>query len=152
MKVRWQNWLFWYFGQFKFLRFSGRKSVAPYISLVNCWKIYKLQYTLNIWAEHWELHKHMYIPTYTHTIIHTHTGVETDHAVQRLGYGLEVRGIAVRLPAGARGFSLLHNIQAGCGAHPTSYRMGTGGEAAGALTVVELHLHSAICLHGVVLN
>jgi hypothetical protein len=29
-------------------------------------------------------------------------------------------------------FSLLHVVQTGCGFHPTSYPVGTGGEAAGA--------------------
>jgi hypothetical protein len=29
-------------------------------------------------------------------------------------------------------FSLLHDVQTGSGVHPTSYRMGTGGKAAGA--------------------
>jgi hypothetical protein len=50
------------------------------------------------------------------------------------GYGLEA---AVRFPAGARGFSVLHSVQTGCGAHPASCKMGTGvsspgGKAAGA--------------------
>jgi hypothetical protein len=31
----------------------------------------------------------------------------------------------VRLPAGARDFSLLHSVQTNCGAHPASYPMGT---------------------------
>jgi hypothetical protein len=29
-------------------------------------------------------------------------------------------------------FSLLHVVQIGCGAHPASYPLGTGGKAAGA--------------------
>jgi hypothetical protein len=32
----------------------------------------------------------------------------------------------VRFPAGARKCPLLHNVQTGSGAHPTSYPMGTG--------------------------
>jgi hypothetical protein len=35
----------------------------------------------------------------------------------------------VRFPAEARGFSLLHNVQTGPGAHPASYPMDTGGRA-----------------------
>ena len=33
---------------------------------------------------------------------------------------------AVRIPAGARGFSLLQNVQIGSGAHPATYSMGAG--------------------------
>jgi hypothetical protein len=52
------------------------------------------------------------------------------------GYGLDNRGVAVRITVKSR-FSLLHVVQTGCGAHPASYRMGTassfpGGKAAGA--------------------
>jgi hypothetical protein len=36
------------------------------------------------------------------------------------------RGVGVRFPTGARQMSLLHNVQAGSGAHPTSYTTGTG--------------------------
>jgi hypothetical protein len=32
-----------------------------------------------------------------------------------------------RFPVGSRDFSLLHNFQIGCGAHPASYPAGTGG-------------------------
>jgi hypothetical protein len=86
-------------------------------------------------------------------------------------------GIATRLQAGfritftveARDFSLLHNVQTGSEAHPASYKMGTGDfslrvmcnrgvkltthlNLVQRLRMVELHLHSPICLHGVVLN
>jgi hypothetical protein len=54
-----------------------------------------------------------------------------------LGYGVDDRGSRVRFPAGSGNFSLLHRVQNGSGAHPTSYPMGTrgsfpGGKAAGA--------------------
>jgi hypothetical protein len=52
------------------------------------------------------------------------------------GYGLDGRGVGVRVPVGVR-FSPLHVVQTGSGAHPASYPMGTGGsfprgKAAGA--------------------
>jgi hypothetical protein len=54
-----------------------------------------------------------------------------------LGYGLDDRCSRVRFPAGAGNFSLHHYVQAGSGAHPASYPMGTkgsspGGKVAGA--------------------
>jgi hypothetical protein len=41
------------------------------------------------------------------------------------GYGLEGRGVGVRVPAEAR-FSFLHVVQTGSGAHSASYPVGTG--------------------------
>jgi hypothetical protein len=41
--------------------------------------------------------------------------------------GLDDRRIGVQFPAGARNFSLVHNVQTGFGAHPASYTMGTVG-------------------------
>jgi hypothetical protein len=46
-------------------------------------------------------------------------------------YGLDDRGVGVRVPVGAKIFSLLQVVQTGSGVHPTSYPMGTGGKAAG---------------------
>jgi hypothetical protein len=50
-------------------------------------------------------------------------------------YGLDDRGVGVRVLVGS-GFSLLHIVQTGSGAHPASYPMGArsyfpGGKAAG---------------------
>jgi hypothetical protein len=42
-------------------------------------------------------------------------------------YGLDDRAIGVRSPAGANYFSSILCVQTGSGAHPASYRMGTGG-------------------------
>jgi hypothetical protein len=76
----------------------------------------------------------------------------------------------VRFPAGLRDFSLLHSVQPGSGAHPTSYTPAVG--AGGALypgvkppvrdadhlilvprsRMVKLYLHSLTRLHGVVRN
>jgi hypothetical protein len=42
------------------------------------------------------------------------------------GYGLDDRGVRVRVPVGSRTF-LLHVVQTGSEAHPASYPMGTGG-------------------------
>jgi hypothetical protein len=42
------------------------------------------------------------------------------------GYGLDNQGFEVRVPVGQE-FSLLHVVQTGSGAHPTSYPMGNGG-------------------------
>jgi hypothetical protein len=42
-----------------------------------------------------------------------------------LGYGLDDRGSRVRVPAGARNFSLHHRVRNGSWAHPASYPIGT---------------------------
>jgi hypothetical protein len=47
-------------------------------------------------------------------------------------YGLDVRMIGVRFPAGAGNFSLRHRVQTGSGAHAASYAMGTGGSFPGS--------------------
>jgi hypothetical protein len=52
------------------------------------------------------------------------------------GYGLDDRGVGVRVPIRAK-FSYPHVVKTGSGAHPTSYPMGTegsfsGGKVAGA--------------------
>jgi hypothetical protein len=46
-------------------------------------------------------------------------------------YGLDDRGSEFESPWGQE-FSLLYVVQTGCGVHPTSYPMDTGGRAAGA--------------------
>jgi hypothetical protein len=53
------------------------------------------------------------------------------------GYGMDGRGLGVRLPAAARDFSLHHSVHAGTETRPDSYIMGTGSyfrrsKAAGA--------------------
>jgi hypothetical protein len=66
-------------------------------------------------------------------------------------------GIAarVRFPTGVREFSLLYSVQTGSGNDPSSYRMVIGGfsrgKAAGDVKL-STHLHSPICLHGIVLK
>jgi hypothetical protein len=45
--------------------------------------------------------------------------------LNRYSYGLDERGIGDRFSAGTRDFPLLHSDQAGPGAHPASYTMGT---------------------------
>jgi hypothetical protein len=52
------------------------------------------------------------------------------------GYGLDDRGVGVRVPIGSRIFTF-HIVRTGSGVHPTSYLVGTGaffpgGKAAGA--------------------
>jgi hypothetical protein len=47
------------------------------------------------------------------------------------GYGLDDRVIEVRSPAEARDFSTILCVQTGCGAHPASCTMGTGGLSPG---------------------
>jgi hypothetical protein len=76
---------------------------------------------------------------------------------------------SILLNLGAREFSLLHSVHTGSGFHPASHKMGTkgsfsGSKAAGGVKltvhfhlvprsrIVELNLHSPICLHGVMLN
>jgi hypothetical protein len=88
-------------------------------------------------------------------------GIETS-------FGLDDWGVGVRVWYGQK-VSLLHVVQTGSGAHPASYRMGTGdsfpgGKAAGAWSWplnsnkyrgqenVDLYIHSSIRLHGVVLS
>ncbi|PNF38662.1 hypothetical protein B7P43_G01212, partial [Cryptotermes secundus] len=44
------------------------------------------------------------------------------------GYGLDDRGVGVRVPRGSRIFTS-PIVQTGSGVHPTSYPMGTGGKA-----------------------
>jgi hypothetical protein len=52
--------------------------------------------------------------------------VSADSAVGIVtGYGLDDRGVGVRVPVGSR-ISLHHVVQTGSGVHPT-YQMGTGG-------------------------
>jgi hypothetical protein len=46
------------------------------------------------------------------------------------GYGLDDGWVRVRVPMGQE-FSLLHVVQTGSEAHPTSYPMGTGGSFPG---------------------
>jgi hypothetical protein len=46
------------------------------------------------------------------------------------GYGLNDRGVGVRVPMGEK-FSLLHVVQTATGVHPTSYTIGTGGSFPG---------------------
>jgi hypothetical protein len=67
---------------------------------------------------------------------------------------------------GVQDLSLLHSVQTDSGAHPTSYSMGTGGSFPGGKVVklithlhlllrsriLELYLHSLICLNDIVLN
>jgi hypothetical protein len=42
-------------------------------------------------------------------------------------YGLDDRAIGIRSPTGAKDFSSILCVQAGSGAHPASFPMGTGG-------------------------
>jgi hypothetical protein len=42
------------------------------------------------------------------------------------GYGLDGRGVGVRVPVRG-GFSILHVVHTGSGSHPAYYPMGTGG-------------------------
>jgi hypothetical protein len=46
-------------------------------------------------------------------------------------YGLDDRAMEVRSPTGAEDFSSSPCAQTGCGAHPFSYPMGTGGSFPG---------------------
>jgi hypothetical protein len=83
-----------------------------------------------------------------------------------MGYGLDG---PVSIPGRAK-FSLLHGVQTDSGANPiTSYPMGIGGDFPRGYSgqdpkltthfhlvprsrMVELYLHSPICLHGIVLK
>jgi hypothetical protein len=47
-------------------------------------------------------------------------------------YELDDRAIGVRSPAGAKDFSCNLCVQTGSGAHPVSYKMGTGGQFPGS--------------------
>jgi hypothetical protein len=71
-----------------------------------------------------------------------------------LGYGLDDRGIVVRLPAEAKDFYLLHSVQIDSGAQPASYPMSTesslpvGGRGVKVTThlqpVPRIRMHSPI--------
>jgi hypothetical protein len=90
-------------------------------------------------------------------------------------YTIEIRAsiavgwtAGVQFPARARDFSL-QSVQTGSGAHLASFSVDTGGSFPGSVVVggmkltthfhlvlrsrmVEIHLHSPICLHDIVLN
>jgi hypothetical protein len=85
-----------------------------------------------------------------------------DRAVDKeTGYGLDDRGVGVRVPIGVR-FSLLHIVQTGSG--PTQplfnghWRLSPGVKLTTHLQpvrgqeYVDLHLHSPICHHDIVFN
>jgi hypothetical protein len=107
------------------------------------------------------------IPVYFHNHI-KHIRSRESAAVIANGYGLDGRGVRVRVPVGAR-FSSLHVVETGSGAHAVSYPVRAGGiftwgKAAGewswTLTsnqcqgqeYVDLYIHSLIHLHDMVLN
>jgi hypothetical protein len=78
--------------------------------------------------------------------------------------GWTTEGIEVRFPAGTINFSFLHRVQTGFEAHPAFYPMGTWGlngrgvkvatriHLVPRLRMMELYLHCAIRIYGVVLN
>jgi hypothetical protein len=47
--------------------------------------------------------------------------------IERIGYGLDNRGVLVPFPIGARDISLLQSVETGPGAHPASYSVDAGG-------------------------
>jgi hypothetical protein len=61
------------------------------------------------------------------TVISFLLGAGRAVSVQRLGCGLDDRGVGVRFPAGAGYVSFLYNVQTGYGAHQVSYTMGIRG-------------------------
>jgi hypothetical protein len=81
------------------------------------------------------------------------------------GYGLDGQGSIL---GKGKKFSLLHTVEAGSGAPPSLLPIGAGAYSPGLksrsvkltthshivqrLRMVELYLHSPICIHGVVLN
>jgi hypothetical protein len=70
--------------------------------------------------------EHHYLNRLPNVIRVLHQGAEIP-----TGHGLDDWMVGVRFPAGAGNFSLRHRVQTGSGAHPTSYRMGTGGSFPG---------------------
>jgi hypothetical protein len=87
-------------------------------------------------------------------------------AIGTADYGLDGRGSIL---GGERNFSVLHSVKTGPGAHPASYPMCIGVPFPGIkrpgreadnrsppssadVKIVELYLHSPLCLHSVVLN
>jgi hypothetical protein len=82
----------------------------------------------------------------------------TPQRPEQLGYWLDDRGVGVRFPAGARDFSLPHNVSIEFEDHLASCTLGTRGVKLTALlhlvqrlSIVELYFHSAIRLLVVVL-
>lgn len=56
--------------------------------------------------------------------VNTEAGIP--QSVQLLGYGLDNEGIKIRFPPRPRVSPIIHRVQSGSGAHPTSCAMGTG--------------------------
>jgi hypothetical protein len=75
----------------------------------------------NIFYSYCNFHSH----THTHTYTHIWSRGSSVSIVS--DYGLDDRAIGVRSPAEEEDFSSSLCVQTGCGAHPASYPMGTGG-------------------------
>jgi hypothetical protein len=66
-------------------------------------------------------------------VTHMPIAVSRDSSVGIVtGYGLDDGGGGISSPFRVKKFSLLHIVKTGSGVHPTSYKIGTGGKAAGA--------------------
>jgi hypothetical protein len=66
---------------------------------------------------------------YIYISIYIHIVKSRDSAVGiATGYRLDDQGIGIRVPVGQK-FSFLYVVQTGSGAHPASYRIGTGGSS-----------------------
>jgi hypothetical protein len=68
------------------------------------------------------------IPTTVFYLLFVRCEIWSDSSVGIvLGYRLDDRGSRIRVPAGARNFSLHHRVHNGSGTHPASYPTGTRG-------------------------
>jgi hypothetical protein len=71
---------------------------------------------------------------YSPVIVHKTEGSKSRGRVLGTGscYGVDNRGVGIRVLEGVRDFFLLHSIYTDSRAHPAFYPVGTGGKAAGA--------------------
>jgi hypothetical protein len=69
------------------------------------------------------------------TIFFYRSRVSSDSIV--CDYELDDRAIGVRFPAGAKDFSCSVCVQTGCGSHPASCPVGTGGPFPGGKSAAE---------------
>jgi hypothetical protein len=79
-----------------------------------------------------------FLPHVSHFIIHSHPiGAVQPVLFRSVNVYIDVIiatgwTAGARFPTGAKDFSLLHSVQAGSGAHPISYTLGTGGTFPGS--------------------
>jgi hypothetical protein len=117
-------------------RVSGTVSLnKPKLNKMSMWKVVKLPRSKSVHTStckslctsfiQWHMEVHIWSFSQPQNIFTTPTYWSLDSSVgTATGYGLEDRGVGVRVPEGSKVY-LLHVVQAGSGVHPTSYPMST---------------------------